>query len=51
MSAHCGCLAELDISSMPDVRKLTVVEGVGVSGWVVSLPNIISMNTYLGSGW
>ena len=41
VAAHCGCVADMmenDIQ-LPNVRKVTVTDGVGVSGWAESEPD------------
>ena len=38
MTAHCGCIGEMMEQGnvgLPEVRKVTVLPGVGVSGWVM----------------
>ncbi|RYH21681.1 cation-translocating P-type ATPase [archaeon] len=34
VSAHCGCIAELAESSLASVKKMKVVDGVGLEAWV-----------------
>jgi Cd2+/Zn2+-exporting ATPase len=34
VSAHLGCVAEAGDNALPAVRKVKVLDGVGVSGWV-----------------
>eukprot|EP01034_Spumella_vulgaris_P034650 gene34650-42739_t len=34
VAEFCGCIAEADDVKMPSVRKIVVVDGVGVTGWV-----------------
>ena len=36
MAEYCGCIAEIEENNieMPNVRKIMVEDGVGVSGWV-----------------
>ena len=41
VAAHCGCVADMvenDIQ-LPNVRKVVVTDGVGVSGWAESEPD------------
>ena len=33
VSLHCGCIAEYE-GTLPEVKKVEVVEGVGLQGWV-----------------
>lgn len=33
VSMHCGCIAEFE-GVLPDVKKVDIMEGVGVQGWV-----------------
>lgn len=34
VSEYCGCIAEMDEQAFPAVRKLKVLDGVGVEAWV-----------------
>lgn len=34
VAEHVGCVAEMAEGALPNVRKVKVVDGVGVSGWV-----------------
>ena len=34
MSAHVGCIAEMDEAALLAVQKMQVLEGVGISGYV-----------------
>ncbi len=34
VSAYCGCIAEMSDIVLPPVKKVKVVEGVGLEGWV-----------------
>lgn len=34
VAAHVGCVAEMAEGALPNVRKVKVVDGVGVSGWI-----------------
>lgn len=36
VAEHVGCIAEMSAGSLPAVRKVKVIEGVGVGGWVES---------------
>ena len=34
VSAYCGCIAEAASTPFPEVRKIKILEGVGIEGWV-----------------